>query len=432
LLVAAACTGTVVGVEDRPDAGPPPDGFVQLPMPTSETGGSLFLPHCGHEARTRRGATAPWIPPDDAPLGAAPAPRHVHLGLVGDPRHAIAVVWRAGDDTTLATQVRYGVESLDEHRQRGFTFVYRSGAAAGSPRIRIHEAHLCGLRPDTVYRYQVGGDGAWSPEYTFRTAPDLAADPSAPVSIAVLGDSRGGQTMWGELLAAADAAAMPDAIFFTGDAVTSGVGQGEWDAFFERGAGVLPYVPLVMAMGNHESNAINFFAQLAQPGGEDSFSLDYGAAHLVVLNDSASEASVAGDQRAFLDDDLAAATAPWKLLMHHRAMYSSSTGHGSNLTLRDTWGPVVDAHRVDLVLAGHDHVYERTRPVRAGAVAEGGTVYLVTGGAGAPLYATGRQPFSAFTARRNHWVALTVRAGRLEGRAHADDGTLLDSFALAR
>ena len=435
LLAVAGCTGAVTGgaADPIPDAAAPTVDAAPiptLPMPTAETGGSLVLDHCSREVRTRRGATGPWYPPPGS--SATSPPRQVHLGLAGDPRTQMAVVWRTGDDAVLGGEVRYGIDSVDEQRQPGFTFVYRSGSASDSPRIRIHETHLCGLRPDTIYRYQVGGDGAWSPEYTFRTAPDLAADPSAQVSIAVLGDSRGGQAMWGKLIADAETTAMPDLILFTGDAVTSGAGQAEWDAFFEHGASMLPYVPLVMALGNHEANAINFFAQLAQPGDEEVFSLDFGPVHVVALNDSPDDpTTIAGSQRAFLDADLAAHTAaPWKMLMHHKAMYSSSTGHGSNLTLRATWGPVVDAHRVDLVLAGHDHVYERTRPMRAGSVDPEGTVYLVTGGAGAELYGTAVQDFSVMSVRANHYVTLTARAGRLEQRAFNDQGILLDTFTL--
>jgi hypothetical protein len=39
--------------------------------------------------------------------------------------------------------------------------------------------------------------------------------------------------------------------------------------------------------------------------------------------------------------------------------------------------PLMDKHNVDLVFAGHDHIYVRTKPMKAGrAVTSGGTVYL--------------------------------------------------------
>jgi hypothetical protein len=415
------------------DAPPPPPRPDAGPMPTAETGGTIDLAGCGYAVTTRSGATAPWFPPAGA-AGPNPAPIQVHLGLAGDPARSMVVLWRTVDNSTLGTEVRFGVEAPDERLEDGFTFTFRSGTDSGSPRIRMHEAHLCGLAPDTIYRYRVGTEGGWSPEYTFRTAPDLAADPSAQVTIAVLGDSRGGQSHFASLIAAAEATGPPDAIFFTGDAVTSGVGQGEWDAFFNLASGILPYVPLVMANGNHEAGALNFFSQLAMPGNEEWFGLDYGPVHLTVLNDSRSSTTINTTERAFLDEDAAAAGgAPWRLAMHHKSMYSASS-HGSNTTLRAQWGPVIDARRIDLVLSGHDHNYERTHPMRAGQVvgAGEGTVYVVAGGAGAPLYRSGTQTFTAFSESRRHYLLLDVRAGRLDGRAYRDDGTLLDRFTLSR
>src|SRR5205823_5265636 len=110
--------------------------------------------------------------------------------------------------------------------------------------------------------------------------------------------------------------------------------------------------------------------------------IDYGAAHITVLNDTPIDvAALTGSAKDFLDSDLtAAAAAPWKIVMHHQPQWSASTRHGSDTTLRDTWGPVIDAHTVDLVLSGHDHDYERTKPMRAGApqaTAAQGTVFLI-------------------------------------------------------
>jgi hypothetical protein len=66
--------------------------------------------------------------------------------------------------------------------------------------------------------------------------------------------------------------------------------------------------------------------------------------------------------------------------------------------VRDVWTPIFDQHSVDLVINGHNHVYERTDPLKAGAVttsapigstvysATQGTTYVVAGSAGNSLY----------------------------------------------
>jgi hypothetical protein len=47
--------------------------------------------------------------------------------------------------------------------------------------------------------------------------------------------------------------------------------------------------------------------------------------------------------------------------MHHKPMFSAAGGgHGSDMTIRMLWQPVIDANKVDLVFNGHDHDYERT------------------------------------------------------------------------
>jgi len=66
--------------------------------------------------------------------------------------------------------------------------------------------------------------------------------------------------------------------------------------------------------------------------------------------------------------------------------------------VRDAWTAIFDQYSVDLVINGHNHVYERTDPLKAGAVttavpigstvysATQGTTYAVAGGAGNSLY----------------------------------------------
>lgn len=50
--------------------------------------------------------------------------------------------------------------------------------------------------------------------------------------------------------------------------------------------------------------------------------------------------------------------------MHQDALSSSKTGNGSDKGIREAWLPLFDQYRVDLVLCGHDHDYERSHPVR--------------------------------------------------------------------
>jgi hypothetical protein len=435
LLLASACG------DDGPATPAPDDAAVDGPADAAPSfeGGSIALPGCDYSLTTRRGAEAPR--PSQPVVGPRPTPRQVRLGLASDPRTSVVMTWRTGDDQTRVARVRFAAgdglpaEQLTEARD-GVTFLFQGGfSSVPDERVLIHEAHLCGLAPDTAYSYQVGGEGAWSPVYTFRTAPAVV-DSSTEVAIAFVGDSRGGYEVWGEVVAALRQRA-PDLVLYSGDAVTFGPIQDEWDTFFDRGEALFATAPVIFAHGNHEVNSVVYYAQVALPGDEENFSLDYGFAHLTVLNDTPLEpAVIGGATRDFLAADLAAhADARWKLVMHHRAQWSAAQNHGSAVALQQAWGPVIDQHGVDLVLNGHEHNYERTHPMVGGRVAEGdqrGTVYVVSGGAGADLYDNGSDVWTALSRKVHGAALLRIRRDQLVFEAFEPSGAPIDSFTLTK
>ena len=403
------------------------------PLPPLE-GGRVTPAGCAYESVTGLGAEAPALGADER--GLDPSVRLVHLGFIGDPRTSMVVSWRTRDDVTTAGRVRYGQDGMLDHEAPGYTFRYQTGlGGVGEILVRVHEAHLCGLEPDTAYDYQVvSDDNHVSPVYRFRTAPDLARTPDATVSITSVGDSRDGYTVWADLVDQIRMRA-PDLLLFSGDAVTFGTLQNEWEDFFAAGEPLFATTPVVSTHGNHDLNSVNYFSQFTMPGDEANFAFDYGAAHITVLNDSPLlTADLTGPIAQFLDDDLTAhAAAPWKLVTHHRPAYSASLNHGSDTTLQESWVPIFDRHRVDLVLNGHDHDYERTFPLRGGAIAGSpadGTVYVVSGGAGATLYDPGVQFFTAVSAKLHSAVNVTLRRGHLEMEAFDETGAPVDALTI--
>ncbi len=355
----------------------------------------------------------------------APTPFHVHLGWPSsDPSTGISFLWHT-DVETLATRVELTPDG-------GPTEVY-DGASYVVER-RIHEVRLCdGLRPGTTYTYRVGGPGHWSPTYRFRTpeAPGEAADFRA----VLFGDSRGSYEVWGDVLAQADAHD-PDFFVFTGDMVNSGTNQGEWDAWFAAAGAILAEKVLVPAHGNAEWLAVNYFAQFALPNNEEWFSIRYGDLHLVSLNDTPRQPddfeAQADYLRAAFDEH---GDAAWRVVAHHRPTWTSNTTHPPYAPAVDAWVPVFDAYDVDLAVNGHNHFYERSVPIRAGqAAAPGeGTVYLVTGGAGAPLY-TGYQDawFRDAVATTEHYIVADFGPAGIDAVVYDLAGNVLDTWSIPR
>ena len=80
-------------------------------------------------------------------------------------------------------------------------------------------------------------------------------------------------------------------------------------------------------------------------------------------------------QLTWLEKELANSGSDWKIAYFHHPLYSSGGRHGSDPALRDQLEPLFLKYGVDVVLAGHEHFYERLKPQK-------GIHYFISGGAG--------------------------------------------------
>jgi 3',5'-cyclic AMP phosphodiesterase CpdA len=126
-------------------------------------------------------------------------------------------------------------------------------------------------------------------------------------------------------------------------------------------------------------------------------------------------------QWEWLDDTLAASTNQWKVAALHHPLYSSGR-HGSTVGARERLEPILRRHHVDLVLAGHDHDYERTHP-------QDGITYVVSG-AGCKTTSVGRSRFTAAAASILQFLLVDVEGDRLTASCVAVDGAIVDRFEL--
>ena len=78
-------------------------------------------------------------------------------------------------------------------------------------------------------------------------------------------------------------------------------------------------------------------------------------------------------QLEWIEKELAGSGSDWKIVYFHHPLYSSGARHGSDLPLRSALEPLFVKHGVAMVLAGHDHFYERIKPQQ-------GIHYFVIGG----------------------------------------------------
>ena len=137
------------------------------------------------------------------------------------------------------------------------------------------------------------------------------------------------------------------------------------------------------AVGNHEyqtAGAAGYFDYFngvgvqTGPAGDRSkgyYSFDVGTWHLIALNSNCNSIGGCGAgsaQEQWLRADLAAHPSTCTLAYWHHPRFSSGS-HGNNSSMQAIWQALYD-HRADLVLAGHDHDYERFGPQTATGVAD--------------------------------------------------------------
>lgn len=67
-------------------------------------------------------------------------------------------------------------------------------------------------------------------------------------------------------------------------------------------------------------------------------------------------------QLDWLDKELAASGSDWKIAFFHHPLYSSGGTHGSADLQRELLEPIFLKHGVNVVIAGHEHFYERLKP----------------------------------------------------------------------
>lgn len=317
-----------------------------------------------------------------------------------------------------------------------------------------HVATLTGLSPSTQYQYDilVSGIDVNPVADTFRTAP---AHGTGAATFIAFGDSGTGSTAQRDL-ASVMANDTFDFALHSGDVaygVSTGTGAATFETtnswFFDIYRNWLRAKAAFPVMGNHDSrsendNGVPYLSlfELPRNGGSETYpahaeryySFDYGPVHVVALDTEFAflDAGRRAAQLAWLEQDLASTSQPWKIAVFHRSPYSAGGEHGSALDVRAAFAPIFERQGVQLAISGHEHDYERSVPLIADTAADGGVTYVVTGGGGGPLYPASRGSWTAASASRYHYVRASATECTLRLDAVATDRSIFDTFSASR
>lgn len=261
-------------------------------------------------------------------------------------------------------------------------------------------AAVAQLEPGQTYEYSLSHTigpmnlstgGSWS----CRTDPG----PAFPFRLLAFGDSgTGGKSQY--QLAERMIPYRPDLIIHTGDVIyPRGAAEDYPRKFFRPYAPLLPRAALMAVIGNHDyvdhggRPLLDVFVLPANgPAGtepERHYWFDYGCARFAAFDSDVDESELREKVAPWIRQVFTSAGTKWRVVFFHHPPYTGADKHLPDSRVRTLIVPELERSRVDIVFNGHNHLYERSRPISGdNVVAEAeGIVYIVTGAGGANRYA---------------------------------------------
>ena len=258
----------------------------------------------------------------------------------------------------------------------------------------INSVELTGLTPGENYIFRIRDGSQWSGEYKFRTMPD----DDTPLRFAIGGDTLA-TNIFKELVIQA-AAEDPHFLVVGGDLAYA---NGDFDQIDQWNKWLLRWhenaitsdgrlIPLVMAIGNHETNKLDgdhrtrapFYFGFFPQGGKTFWSLQLGANLGMIILDS-NHLVPHAEQAAWLEEQLKSFEAfPFRVAVYHVPLYPSHRDYegGGSVAGREHWLPLFDAYKLSVAFEHHDHTFKRTKRLRNNEVNPSGTLYVGDGNAG--------------------------------------------------
>jgi hypothetical protein len=273
-------------------------------------------------------------------------------------------------------------------------------STSASPISYVHSIKLTGLLPNTLYHYQLTGQGLTSSDYTFQTL----VNPGTAFRWAWSCDFRNGTAVHNQIADQIHTnydATGPTPVLFNlapGDFAidnTYADWTSQWITTNEQGLEASKCA--FLAPGNHEgtwgsssSNMVAFDQPPDSTGTTGYYSFDCGDMHVTVGNymDPGGYA-VGSTQYNWIQQDVQASLKAWKVFGVHDPAYTygGSGAHTGDTAWQTVTSNILQPNAVKVFLAGHNHFYQH--------VLTNGIHHIVCGGAGAPLYAVSSSPPAA-------------------------------------
>ena len=213
-------------------------------------------------------------------------------------------------------------------------------------------------------------------------------------------------------------------VITVGDNIYGGDAPSDYESKFER-----PYKPLLDAgvkfyatLGNHDKPNERFYKSFNM-NGQQYYTYKKGNVRFFALDTNYMNPR----QLAWLEKELQNSGSDWKICYFHHPLYSSAAFHGSSTELRGVLEPLFVKYGVQVVFAGHDHVYERVKPQKG--------IYYFTEGASGSLRA-GNLKKTALTAvgydQDRSFMLVEIAGDELYFQTISRTGRTVDSGVIRR
>ena len=387
---------------------------------------------------------------------AAVAITHVRQLVAADNKNARTIMWEG------KVKQPYTLEYRKQGSSNSWSVQAADSSFTDKDSVIQYTARLDSLAPGSTYEYRVNtakNKGQWHKLHT---------EDGAGFTALIFPDSQSADYSGWQQLARDAYQRHPESAFYVnmGDLVDNGQDASQWRAWFNSVSVFSDAVPLAPVIGNHEAYSLEWkeclpasYTQLFNvPQNRlakypnQFYSFDYGPVHFVVLDTNFPEMKnfqpdLLADELPWLEKDLAASRAKWKVVLMHRDIFLYGFGPESGREQTQTHFldfsyqllPVFEKYKVDAVLTAHLHTYRRRVPLQSFAPAPqgAGINYILTGVAGDVRYPKlwGDFAWDAATAPKPETANyMTLRADEqsLEFKAFLPDGRQFDEVKLTK
>lgn len=319
----------------------------------------------------------------------------------------------------------------------GTTTAYGSSATTASANTTslpsyVHVIKLTGLQPDTLYHYQLVGQGTTSPDYTFRTV----VNSGTPFRFTFACDYRNGTAVHGQIAKAIlNSNNVPYPPLFclsSGDYASDNTytnWTNQWLVADEKALqrSMVSY----LSPGNHDgwSTAVQMKSFMRPPdstGANGYYSFDCGDLHVTMANYMYTPYTSGSAQYTWIQQDVQASLKPWKIFATHAPAYTygGSGTHTGDSGFQTISANLLVPNGVKVYFGGHNHFYQRNLV--------SGIHHVTCGAAGAPLYTVSSGSGTAVSVSDNCYVVADVSPTNLNIVAYNNAGKVLDNFTLVK